>query len=55
MIEIYWMTRLDSLKTLMGFIIAFAVVFAIVGFAIMMATYSRDFESEKKRLKSESD
>ena len=49
--EIYWMTRLDSLKTLLGFIIAFAVVLAIVGFAIMMATYSRDYESEKKAFK----
>lgn len=48
---IYWLTRLDSIKTLLGFIIAFAVLFAIVGFIIMMATYSRDYESEKKAFK----
>lgn len=49
--EIYWMTRLDSLKTLLGFIIAITVVFAIIGVTIMIATYSRDYESEKKAFK----
>lgn len=50
--EIYWMTRLDSLKTLLGFIIAFAVVFAIVGFSLMMATYDdRNDEDEGKKFK----
>ena len=49
--EIYWLTRLDSLKTLLGFIIAFAVIFAIIGFAIMMSTYERNYESERKAFK----
>lgn len=49
--EIYWMTRLDSLKTLLGFIIAITVVFAIIGVSIMIATCGRDTESERKGFK----
>lgn len=49
--EIYWLTRLDSIKILLGFIIAFAVFFAIIGFAIMMVTHDRESESEIKAFK----
>lgn len=45
--EIYWMTRLDSLKTLQGFIIAFAVIALIIGICAMVYNIDRHYDDEK--------
>lgn len=45
--EIYWITRLDSLKTLLGFIIAFAVIALIIGICAMVYNIDRHYDDEK--------
>ena len=45
--EIYWLTRLDDVKVLIGFIIVFAVTALIFGIGIMGFNFDRYYDSEK--------
>ncbi len=45
--EIYWLTRLDDVKVLIGFIITFAVIALIFGIGIMVFNFDRYYDSEK--------
>lgn len=49
--EIYWLTRLDDVKVLIGFIIAFAVIGLVFGISIMMYNIDRDYANEKREFK----
>lgn len=45
--EIYWLTRLDDVKVLIGFIIAFAVTALIFGIGAMIFNFDRYHDDEK--------
>lgn len=45
--EIYWLTRLDDLKMLIGFIIAFAVTALFFGIGTMGFNFDRYYDNEK--------
>lgn len=45
--EIYWLTRLDDLKTLIGFTIAFAVTALSFGIGTMGFNFDRYYDDEK--------
>ena len=45
--EIYWLTRLDDVKTLVGFIIAFAVFALIFAIGTTLANFDRHYDDEK--------
>ena len=45
--EIYWLTRLDDVKMLIGFIIAFAVIALIFGIGTMGFNFDRHYDDEK--------
>lgn len=47
--EIYWLTRLDDVKLLIGFTIAFAVTVLIFGIGTMGFNFDRDYNDEKLR------
>lgn len=51
MSEIYWLTRLDCVKNLIGYSIVFAVIGLAIGIAYMIANIDRDYESEKQNFK----
>lgn len=46
--EIYWLTRLDDLKMLIGFTIAFAVTALIFGIGTMGFNFDRYNDYEKR-------
>jgi hypothetical protein len=45
--EIYWLTRLDDVKTLIGFIIAFTAIALISGIGAMIFNFDRYHDDEK--------
>lgn len=45
--EIYWLTRLDDVKTLIGFIIGFSIVALIFGVGNMIYNFDRYYDDEK--------
>ena len=45
--EIYWLTRLDDVKTLIGFIIAFSAFALIFTIGIAIANFDRHYDDEK--------
>lgn len=45
--EIYWLTRLDDVKMLIGFIIAFAVIAIVIGFGTIGFNFDRYYDDEK--------
>jgi hypothetical protein len=45
--EIYWLTRLDDLKTLIGFIIAFGVIALVFSIGAMIFNFDRYYDDEK--------
>lgn len=45
--EIYWLTRLDDVKILIGFIIGFAVTMLIFGISTMGFNFDRYYDDEK--------
>lgn len=50
--EIYWLTRLDDVKVLIGFMIAFAVVALIIGLGAMLFNYDGQYDDEKRMYSS---
>ena len=49
--EIYWLTRLDCVKNLIGFSIVFAVIGLTIGIAYMITNSDSDYEREKRDFK----
>lgn len=45
--EIYWLTRLDDVKMLIGFIIAFAVTAIVIGVGTIGFNFDRYYDDEK--------
>jgi hypothetical protein len=46
--EIYWLTRLDDVKVLFGFIIAFTAIVLIFGGGAMIFNFDRYHDDEKR-------
>lgn len=46
--EIYWLTRLDDVKTLIGFIIAFTAIALIFSIGAMIFNFDRYHDDEKR-------
>jgi hypothetical protein len=46
--EIYWLTRLDDVKVLIGFIIAFTAIALIFSIGIMIFNFDRYHDDEKR-------
>lgn len=50
--EIYWLTRLDDVKLLIGFTIAFAVTALIFGIGTMGFNYDREYDDETRKYRT---
>lgn len=46
--EIYWLTRLDDVKVLIGFIIAAAAIVTIFGGGSMIFNFDRSYDDERR-------
>ena len=46
--EIQWLTRLDDIKILLGFMIAFAFVCSVISIIIIATTFGKFYEWEKR-------
>lgn len=46
--EIYWLTRLDDIKLLIGFVIGFTVVALVMGLGAMMFNSDSHYDDDKR-------
>ena len=46
--EIYWLTRLDDVKLLIGFVIGFTVVALVMGLGAMMFNFDGHYDDDKR-------